>query len=191
MLALHRAVLGVEPFDDKQRGAVPKETRRVGGGDSRAEVGADGRDDGLFQRSMGALEGGVLLVEDVLVVRFALGVLVVPDLSARIGTRADGQIAIDVVGLSGPFGVWGDERKGAGRFVLAVEVECLGGELVLHQRICEMGVVIGADKRQGSRSLVVGHGWGSGRAFRISESAARGGVGGVRLAGWPIILIEC
>ena len=190
MLALHRAVLGVEPFDDKQRGAVPKETRRVGGGDSRAEVGADGRDDGLFQRSMGALEGGVLLVEDVLVVRFALGVLVVPGLSARIGTRADGRIAIDVVGLSGPFGVWGDERKGAGRFVLAVEVECLGGEVVLHQRIGDVGIVIGADERQGSgsRPLVVGHCGGRGRAFRTSEKRGSRWGGRGLVGRWPIIL---
>ena len=132
---------------------------------------------------MGALEGGVLLVENVLVVGFALGVLVVPDLSAWIGTRADGRIRIDVGGLAFPFGVWGDERKGAGRFALAVELKCLGGELVLHQRMRDVGIVIGADKRQGSGSLVVGHGWGSERAFRVSENAARGGVGGVRLAG--------
>jgi hypothetical protein len=41
--------------------------------------------------------------------------------------------------------------------------------LVLHQRTSDVGIVIGADKQQGSGSLVVGHCWGSGGAFRTSE----------------------
>jgi hypothetical protein len=137
---------------------------------------------------MGALVSGVLLVENALVVGFALGVLVVPDLSARIGTRADGRVAVDVGGLAGPFGVWGDERTGSGRFVLAAEVESLGGELVLHQRMSDVGIVIGADKRQGSGALVVGHCWGSGRAFRMSEKRGSRWGGRGLVGRWPIIL---
>jgi hypothetical protein len=52
----------------------------VRGGDGRAEAGADGSDGGFFLSGVGALECGVLLAQDPLVVRFALGVIVVPDL---------------------------------------------------------------------------------------------------------------
>jgi hypothetical protein len=113
VLALHRAVLGVQPFDHEQRGAAPEETRRVRGGDSRAEAGADGSDDGLLQRSVGALEGegGVLLVEGVLVVRLALGVLVVSGLSAWIGTRAEDESELTLAG-SLAHSASADKRRG-------------------------------------------------------------------------------